>query len=96
MTCVTSWRATTISTHGLQTLSGSPEVNGGWEWNSGPEWNGGPERKDSLEGNHGLEENDEYGRIEARHFWSYNPKCSASIRPYPYFVDRWPFFFQCN
>jgi len=56
MTCLTSLRATTIPSHGLQTLSGSPEVNGspeangsleensGWERNGGPEgewWSGG-------------------------------------------------------
>ena len=43
MTCVTSSRAMTICSHGLQTLSGSPEVNGSPEGNRGWERNGGPE-----------------------------------------------------
>ena len=48
---MSSLRATTIPSHGLQTLSGSPQVNGnpeaidytganrGWERNGGPERN---------------------------------------------------------
>jgi hypothetical protein len=42
MMCVTSLRATIIPSHGLQTLSGIPEVNGSWERNGSPEGNGGP------------------------------------------------------
>jgi len=47
--CVTSLRATTIPSHGLQTLSGSPEVNGSLEANSSPEENSGWERNGGLE-----------------------------------------------
>jgi len=42
MTWVTSLRATTILSHSLETLSGSPEVNGSPEEHSGWERNGGP------------------------------------------------------
>jgi len=42
---VTSLRVTTIRSHALQTLSGSPDVNGSLEGNSGWGRNGGPEGK---------------------------------------------------
>jgi len=55
MTCVTSLRATTIPSHGLQTLSGSPEVNGSPEANGSPEENGSPEDNSGWERNGGPE-----------------------------------------
>ena len=67
MTCVTSLRATTIPSHVMQTLSGSPEGNGGWERNRGPEANRGPEGNHGPEENCGPEGNCERGRIEAEH-----------------------------
>jgi len=63
MRCVTSFRATTIPSHGLQTLSGSPEVNGRPEANGSPEDNNGWERNGSPEGNC------ERDRIEARQYF---------------------------
>ena len=87
MTCVTSLRVTTIPSHGIQTLSRSPEVNGGWERNRGPEENRGPER------NRGPEGNCERGRIDAEHLGLQLPECPASIPPRQYFVDQWLFLF---
>ena len=52
---MTSLRATTIPSDGMQTLSGSPEVNGRWERNRGPEENCGLEGIIPPEGNRGLE-----------------------------------------
>jgi len=65
MTCVPSARATTIPSHGWQTLSGSPEVNGGPEANGSPEATGSPEENTGWERNGGPEGNCERGRIEA-------------------------------
>jgi len=47
---VTSLRATTIPSHGLQTLSSSPEVNGSLEVKGIPEGNSGWERNGGPEG----------------------------------------------
>ena len=96
---MTLLRATIIPGYGLQTLSGSPEVNGGCRQNGGPKGNGAPERNVGVEGNDWLEENDgregnsERGRIEAGQFGNCNSKCSPSIRPCHFrSIDDFSFF----
>ena len=84
---MTSLRATTIPSHSIQTLSGSPEVNGGWERNSILEENHGPD------GNFGQKPNHESCQIKAELLGLQPSKCPASIQPRPNFVNRWFLFY---